>query len=227
MAARILGSLLVGITLTVVVEAQRLTQVPASVATEAKGHPMAFAMLLADAAVPVGIEIAAADRRPPTRPEFERRTASAAIDTVLNTFNGAQRGYLAQPVNDVVVITPARGSSYLKRRLDLAPEDLVVSGAMAAIRKVFAPLDPELDRPGATLGSTFVDPAQSGRDRTITFTPGGTVLDALNEIAKQSGQGWFVATEERPGHTEPEITAVGLIHRGGASTQIPVTSAAR
>lgn len=71
---------------------------------------------------------------------------------------------------------------------------------------------------GGVLSSRLVDAAKSGDDKTITLMPGGTVVDALNEIARQSGQGWLVITEERPGHTEPEITAVGLIHREGTTT---------
>ena len=187
-----------------------------SVSLATSGRPLEVAIALAQAGIPIGLELHAADRDPgPKRDRTDPLHPSVSIPALVEAFNRSHTSYRAASMDGVLVIRPANGHhSYLESPLTL--KDPVVTGAMAALRVIFGPIDVQLNAPGGIVGSRFVTPEESGDHVTITLPPGTTVISALNTLVKQSGQGWLVITTPSRHGAKLDVTEIGLIHPNGA-----------
>jgi hypothetical protein len=136
-------------------------------------------------------------------------------------FNSRHADYHAELTGDVFVIRPvARKATYLDG--PAPPLQVRVRGVMDAGRKIFSPLDPRIDPPGARLGSFLggldtdlglnVDVYLDGRGRKA--------IDLLNDVAmKGPGHAWLVLTT---GDETSRISAFGFIHQNGSTTELKV-----
>lgn len=210
------------ITIESIVAVQPAGGLPDGVQSVAQGHPMALAMVLVNASVPVGLEVLPSDKLPPSKPDFtiEQKDVSD-LAAVVSVFNRSHAQYEAELIEGVVVIRPiARKTTYLDRPIEVGHE--AMTGAMLAIRRIFADIVPGGDSPGGILGSRFTGAEEAGAYVTISLVTADTVLDAINEVARQAIQGWLVVRAESPDTEEPQILEVGLIHSGGAISVIPL-----
>lgn len=199
-------------------------QVPAALASAARGRPIEFAMLLAHASIPVGLEVYGSDRDPRTMPDWRsiRGDEMVPLAVVIAAFNESHGDYGAELMDGVLVIRPlARRAPFLDQPLMVS--DLEVTGVETALRKMFKPIDPTLDAGGGILGSRSVTPEEAGDFMTVRFTPGKTVLQTLNELAIQTGHGWKVVTtgsEEKKGASQ--IVFAGFLHRRSITSGIQI-----
>ena len=133
-------------------------------------------MLLAHLSVRVGIEVLEADRTPRRMPAFDATYQQPLpIAKAVDAFNASNQDYVATVLEEVVVIRPRTDRvNYLDEPLVI--KDPVITGASAALRRVFSALNPALGRGGAIVGSRPVDPVAAGDYVTITLTPGRSVI---------------------------------------------------
>jgi len=207
----------VAVTFTCLSGARPLAQTALSTWDQvAKGEPISFATSLVTAGVPVGAELSVADMTPTVRPDVTRlSTRPPDVNVLVQIFNEAHAEYVAAIIGNVVVIRPSSlGLAYLDVPLRISP--LVTTGAILALKHVFGPIQPSLAG-DVIAGSRSVDPEEAGDLLTITFTPGGKVLDALNDLAVQASAGWLVATA-RDTQSATILAEVALIYRGGSIT---------
>lgn len=180
-------------------------------------------MALADASVPSGLELWSSDRVPPDKPPFDiNRRPTVGLAELAQAFNTYHDDYRAAVLDGVLVVRPARRrAAYLDRDSKLEP--MVVTGLMAAERKIFADLDPALAKPGGLAGSTInLDPSESGEYTNVFLDGGGRkVIDVLNQLAKQTQRAWLVITSNDD--QAPRVLEFGLIHRGGSSTHVALS----
>ena len=192
--------------------------VPAGLLAATQQEPLAFAMSLADASVPNGLETSAPVQRPVRKPDFDLgKQATATVDQVVDAFNLHHGDYRASLVDGVVVIRPATNrAAYLDLPSTLEPT--VVTGLMSGVRSIFAGLDPRVAAPGGIAGSGL--PADERGDfNTVSLDGHGrSIVGVLNQLAKQSGRGWFVVTTKGAGGLR--VRSFGLIHRHGSISQI-------
>jgi hypothetical protein len=217
-------SIAVGIALTIAVfAAQPAGQGSAPWSAAARARPIEFALSLANASIPVGVETSVAERLPHRKPALNLvREPSLSVDALASAFNSSHTNERAEVLNGVLVIRPVtRRARYLDQ--PLPDGDLVLTGAMFTLRRIFAGLDPRLDS-GGIVGSRLAGPEESGDDVTITLTPGGTVLRALNEMTAQTRQGWLVVAESSSESGTPDIVEIALLHRGGSASRVPLSS---
>jgi hypothetical protein len=201
-----------------VVFSQTNQAVPASLLLKSQASPFEFAMLLAETAVPSGLELRESDNvRPRLKPDFniERAQKAQAADLV-KAFNSRHSDYRATWMDGVFVIRPTQKTAqYLDE--PLVREPIAVTGVTTAANHVFAPLDPTL-LTGAFIGSYFGDSADRGDDIPISLddTGGPRVIDRLNQIVRQAPRTWYVLTREV--ENKVRIVRFGFIQRGGVST---------
>jgi hypothetical protein len=205
----------------VMAHTEAASQAPSALSVTAKLRPVEFAMLLANAAIPVGLEVDVADRSPSSMPPFDvAKELSAPAPSVVAAFNSNHRDYRATVLDGVIVIRPsANQASYLTEKI--GADELVQTGAMRALQRVFSGLtpNPRLRSEGGLVGSRLgVTGTDAGDYSTVTLRSGTTVLDALNDIALQSGQGWVVVTAGAGGSAE--IVQAGLLHKRGSKSVI-------
>jgi len=214
------GSVLVGLALFTVTPTPGQEPAPGSLIGAARTAPIEFAMLLAHLSVPVGLEVSAADRLPQRMPAFDSRYSTPLpVAEAINLFNASHRNYVAAISEDVVVIRPvADRINYLD--VELLRDDVVVTGAINALERIFSPIYPPPESGRGRIGSRLVDLATGGEYVAVRLSAGMTVLSALNDLAKQSRLGWVVETDTR--QKTKVITWVGLLHgRGSFGFQIP------
>jgi hypothetical protein len=187
----------------------------------AQRSPWEFAMLLANASVPSGLELLDIDDvRPLKRPDFSLdRTAKIPANDLVKAFNSQHSDYHATLMDGVFVIRPVvRPVRFLDQPCALN-SPIVVTGLLSAARRLFAPLDPSLSNGLGTTGS-FVNaaPDELGENIPITVDGDRRVIDNLNQIVRQSPRTWYVVTKSRPDN-ERRIIRFGFIHSQGATIE--------
>jgi hypothetical protein len=201
--------------------------VPVSLLAHANADPKTFVHLLAEAGVPAGLEMRQADferrfglARPWDRADWSQeklaRQAKVPIEQVVSAFNEHHADYRATIIDTVVVIRPVpQRVTYLDSPAPFGR--LRAVGLMTIAERVFASLDPALDRPGGRPGSSLGQ-ADRGWNLELSVTGVGlTILEALNEIVRQApGHQWLVVTTA--GDT-PRIERLGFVHRNGATSE--------
>lgn len=202
---------------------QRDPEVPSALLVAAQQSPLELVMALADASVPAGLELLSSDRLPRRKPAFDvEPRPTVGLTDLRQAFNTRHADYRAAVLDDVLVVRPTRRTAaYLDQDSNLEP--IVITGVMAAARKIFADLDPALARPGGLAGSAInLDPQERGEYTDVSLDGRGRkVIDVLNQLAKQSQRAWVVITsnDDRP----PRVLEFGLIHRGGSSTRVSLS----
>lgn len=207
---------------------QTVQQVPALLLLESSRPTIEFAMLLADASVPSGIEIRQTDGAYFRQLQFglDRRD-TVPVTKVIDAFNVTHADYQAALRDGVFVIRPiGRRAQFIDtpsivQRLDVA-------GMMNALNKVFAQLVPSLGIPPAGIIRNFLGgvPPDLG-DEVVVHVDGfdgeKRVIDVLNDIVKQAPRTWYVETSTTDHTKEPQIVRVGFLLRNGKGIleQIP------
>lgn len=204
--------------------AQRPLMVPSDLLSQVKRAPLEFAVFLANASVPTGIEIKEGDDAYPRRPPIARKESQAieqipVIDLVM-AFNAQQRDYSAAVIGDVFVIRPTSGrAAFLDSASRIVPRVAVV-GVIEAERTILSPLSPGLLTPmiGAGSGSEALKGLTT--EFVLDGSDGRTVLDTLNQIVLRLPGAWQATTRERQGRSE--IVKFGFIYSDSAHTVLPV-----
>lgn len=195
--------------------------VPSQLRLATRADPMAFSMMLAHASVPAGVELRATDATPRSKPDLSfKPEPRMSLSDLVDAFNAGRADYRAAAIEGVLVIRPAAAkASYLDQPSGVGK--LEVTGVLNAVRKVFAGLEPSLAT-GGVLGSYIgVNSDQRGDDVALVLDgTGRTVLDVLNQIAKQSGKTWFVVSS--PDERSPTVLKFGVMHPGGSSSIIEI-----
>jgi hypothetical protein len=199
------------IALSAVALAQASNTVPASLLLKAQRSAVEVAFLLANASVPSGLEIREADDlypKPPPDYTLDLTQQVPASD-VVKAFNAQHRDYQAAVLDGVFVIRPADASvRFLDEPSTIRPVVTII-GAMAAMRRVFAALDPELS--GVVLNSL----GHEGENTPVALDGTGNhkVIDTLNQVAKQTRSTWQVKTRKHG--KEWRVAEFGVIHEHG------------
>lgn len=199
------------------------SQVPAALLAAVGEPPLVFIGLLAEAAVPAGLEIKQPERfRPASKAYDIDRDSTTSVAELIKVFNLSNRDYRAESMADVVVIRPAeRKAAYLDS--SAPPGWISGRGLMSMTEKLFAPLHPTLaisgGRPGSLLSPMGME---IDRGENVQLTVDATrrrVIDVLNEIAKQApGHPWLVTTDD----PAAKIVRFGFMHRHGTTTEQPL-----
>ncbi len=199
--------------------AQVRPTVPSALLAWAGRSPVEFAMALAYASVPSGLEIRESDDIPPSaRPEFKIDPAqNIHASELAKAFNSNRSDYRAVVMGEVLVIRPTEDRMPFLDLPSTIDSPLRVTGLMAAARQVFSALDPGLR--GPVLNSM-------GRESDtipIVLDGGGAhkVIDTLNQIVLQArSRTWFVTTrKEREGI---HVVGFGIIEANGARRTQPM-----
>jgi hypothetical protein len=169
--------------------------VPSSLLVAAQRSPVEFAMALANASVPAGLEIRESDDVPPdARPTSKvDREREVPVSEVVKAFEARRRDYRVVVMQGVLVIRPIDGTlSFLDEASTIDPPVSVV-GVMASVRRVLSPLDPRLS--GVVLNSY----GRKGEDVPVMLDGSGgrQVIDTLNQIVKQAPPRTWVVTTRR------------------------------
>jgi hypothetical protein len=205
-------------------------QVPAALLAAADRDPVAFVMLLAEAAIPAGLEVREPDAHPKSGQRFDLpRDAGtapmAAANDLIAAFNRAHPEYQAAMADGVIVVRPAtRVPDYLDQPSTLG--QFTGKGLMRVAEHLFAPLDPKLAAPGGRLGSypgAIGVEVDRGEQLQITVDGRGlTNLGVLNQVARQAaGHPWLVVVDDIA--RTPHIVRVGFINRAGTTTETSLT----
>jgi hypothetical protein len=198
--------------------AQAVPDVPSGLVAASRLPPMSFAMSLVDNFVPTGIEVRGSPigpREPMPAFDLDRQNVVPVTD-VIQGFNTAHSDYRATWTDNVILIRP------IERRLRFLDSaagfvTMTVQDPLLALARVFEPIEPRLG--GRTrAGSSMASRTERGADITVTLVGAGqSVVQVLNQLATQSDRGWVVYTMV-PEAGPPQINAIGLIHRHGATT---------
>jgi len=209
------------VALTGVLLGQTNITVPSPLITMAQRPPWEFAMLLANASVPSGLEVRDIDVvRPLKRPNFALdRSVNIPVADLIKAFNSQHTDYHAELANGVFVVRPTvRPARFLDQPSHLT-SPIVATGLMGAARRLFAPLDPSLASGLGTTGS-FVNasPDDLGENIPISVNGDRNVIDSLNQIVLQSPRTWYVVTTKRQ-NGETLIIRFGFIHGQGITIE--------
>jgi hypothetical protein len=171
---------------------------------------MDFAFLLANASIPAGIEIRERDSNPATTLlDYSHSLSSqvAAAD-VVRSFNAEHSDYRASIVDGVFVIRPVNGTAHFLDQPSSIDHIVTVDGPMAALRRVFAQLDPRLL--GPVLNSYEGEHAAKV---VLNGSAAHSVLQMLGQVTKQTKKTWQVVIQ---GQDQTwRIVAIGLIYPNG------------
>lgn len=215
---------LVGLAVSTAMADQTGLTVPSSLLVAASQSPVEFAMALAYASIPSGLEIKESDDVPPSRPpafdiDPQRRVA---LDDLVTTFNVQHRDYRAVVMRGgVIVVRPIdRTLSFLDKPSSLSQE-VTVTGVMAAARHVFAAVDPGLTGPVLNSIGRKVDNIPV----VLDGTGGRTVIDTLNQIVTQApGCVWVVTTRDQQNGLR--VIGFGFIQGDGSRRTQPMRDGA-
>jgi hypothetical protein len=193
--------------------AQRGPSVPSALLAWADRSPVEFAMALAYASVPAGLEIRESDDIPPsTRPQLTIDPArNIQASELARAFNSQRSDYDAALMGRVLVIRPTGSALPFLDQPSPIDSPLTVTGLMAAAREVFSVLDPGLR--GPILNSLGRD---SDRIPIVLDGRGARkVIDTLNQIVLQAApsHSWFVTTRKEPDGMR--VVAFGIIEANG------------
>lgn len=194
------------------------TTVPSTLLAQAGRSPREFTALLAAASVPSGLEIKEADAA------YSGQAASSSADAaprspvsqLVSAFNAAHPDYRATLMNGVFVIRPVDGVAPFLDQPSAITSAVTVTGRMAAARRIFAALDPDL------LGVVLNSLGHEGEDASIVLNGAGgrTVIDTLNQVVMQSPSAWLVTTRKEG--NQSRIVSFGLIRKDGGSAVQPM-----
>jgi len=199
---------------------QAQVTVPSAVLAVADSSPFEFAMALANASVPAGLEIRESDDVLPAgyptldgkRPAWFNadRTHRIAGTEVVEAFNRSRRDYRAILMGQVLVIRPVEGTLTFLDQPSSISTPTPVTGAMAAVRRVFADLFPTLS--GPILNSL----GHKGDDVPVVLDGGARrVIDTLNQVVLQAPpRTWVVTTRQQEGNVR--LISFGLIEADGS-----------
>ena len=186
--------------------------VPASLLAAAKQSPVEFAMALAYASVPSGLEIRESDDVMPSRLlEFHVDPKERLpVEDLITTFNAQHRDYRAVVMRGVIVVRPVKGTLPFLDEPSPLSREVTVTGLMAAATRVFAAVDPSLTGP-------ILDSMGRKSDEIpvrLDSRGGRTVIDTLNQIVSQApGRTWVVTTRRE--HDAVKVVSFGLIEANG------------
>lgn len=204
---------------------QASTTVPSALMSSGARSPTEFAISLAVASVPSGLEVRESDDGPPSPraalvPGFGEKVP---VSQALSVFNAQRQDYRARITDGAIVIRPLHGTAaYLDKSSDI-PAATKVVGVMAAARRIFVALAPELGGPIAVSGS------RKGEDLPLVLDGSGgrTVIDTLNQIVAQApGRAWVVTTRQDP-DGGVRVTAFGFIEGDGSRRNQPMPARSR
>ena len=199
-------------------------QVPRALVLESGRPVLEFAMLMANASIPSGIEIRHADATHFRRLRFDQVSGSTVpVSTLVDQFNTTHADYRASMKDGVLVIRPVeRTTRFLDERSTLQP--VQVTGVMNALTRVFGQLVPSLAVPSASLGSFLGGvPPDLGENVTIDLNGAGRpVLDVLIDIVKQAPRTWYVETEPVDEGANPRISRIGFLLANGKGVFQPI-----
>lgn len=202
--------------------AQARVTVPSAVLAAAAASPLEFAMALANASVPAGLEIRESEDVLPAswptvngrRPAWFNadRTHRIAATEVVDAFNGSRRDYHAVLMGQVLVIRPVGGTLAFLDQPSAISGPTHVTGAMAAATRVFTDLFPELSGPILNSGG------RKGDDVPVVLDGGARkvkVIDTLNQIVLQAPlRTWVVTTRQQA--QDVRVISYGLIEADGS-----------
>ena len=177
---------LAGIVALTVLPGAQVT-VPEPLVRHAAG-PVEFAMALARAGVPSGLEVHEADDvLPHPFPEFPRTGSRVSAAVAIGAFNAKNPRYRAVLADGVVVIRPIDKALRFLDQPAAIGSDVKIVGVMAAARRLFAPIAPCL------LGPVLGSGTRAGEDLSLRLDgTGRTVMETLNHIVKQQPRTWVV-----------------------------------
>ena len=201
------------------IAAQTGLTVPSAVRVAAEASPVEFAMALANAAVPAGLEIRESDNVMPAswptingrRPAWFNadRIDRIAMTELIDAFNASRRDYRAVLMGQVLVIRPVDGTFAFLDQASAISSPTRVTGAMAAARRVFADLVPMSGVAPNSIG-------HKGDDLPVVLDGGGLrVIDTLNQIVLQAPPRTWVVTTRQDAH-EVRVVSIGLIEADGS-----------
>jgi len=151
------------------------------------------------------------DDGPPLRPAVEIDPQQRVpLNDLVTTFDAQHRDYRAVVMRrGVIVVRPVKGRlSFLDEPSPIS-QTTTVTGLMAAVRRVFAALDPGLT--GPVLNS--IGPKCEDITVVLDGTGGRTEMDTLNQIVTQApGRVWVVTTREEPDGVR--VVSFGLMEAG-------------
>jgi hypothetical protein len=209
--------LLVGVAFASPIFAQTNGTAPANLLIAAQKSPGEFAMLLATASVPSGIELKEGDEfYPSVNPDYTMNvTNTVPVTDLVKMFNSQHHDYRATTVDGVLVIRPLEGRvRYLDEPSPIKGHTAVV-GLMTAAKHVFLPLQPGLL--GPTVGSRLGE-GDRGEDAHVALDGVGSqkVMDSLNQIVRQVPRTWYVVS--RQVGDEWQIARFGFLHGSGMTS---------
>jgi hypothetical protein len=195
--------------------------VPAPLLVAAQGSPLEFAMALAIASVPAGIEIRQPDDVLPANlpiPDELRPPGQGAasahrvpLTEVVRTFN-RRSDYRAVETGGVLVIRPVREMTPILDEASAITAPTKITGVMAAARRVFSQVNPAFA--GPALGSMYGH--MHGEDLTVVLDGSGrTVIETLNQIVRQAPPRIWVVTTQKQGDAV-RIVQFGFIAADGS-----------
>jgi hypothetical protein len=195
--------------------------VPSSLLVAASRSPVEFIKALAYASIPSGLEIRESDdvMPSPLPRAFDIDRERVSLDGLIATFNAAHPDYHAVVMRGgVTVVRPIRGTLPFLDQPSSLSNVVTVTGALAAARLVFTPVDSRLA--GPILNSL----GHEGEDVPVLLDGGGgrTVVDTLNRIVTQApGRSWVVTTrEERDGGVR--VIGFGFVDADGRRLTQPM-----
>jgi hypothetical protein len=194
---------------------------PMTLIEAARLDPESFARALAAARVPAGLEVRDVDRpRSGHGQAFAPASPSLSLDDLVFEFNTAHPAYRGAVLNNVIAIGPLTSRA---RFLDapVPPGRLVATGLMAALRKLFEPLDHTLSPTGGVLGSQIGSAVEIGNQVKVDIDVTGLTVRAclLRLSVLAPGHVWIVVTSG----TEPWIEQVGFLHANGSGTYLRIS----
>jgi hypothetical protein len=185
--------------------------VPASLLESARLQPIEFAMALAAAQVPAGLELRESDERPFSEPaRVDRHGPRTSLGEVVASFNSSHQEYTARLTQDnIVVIRPVKDALSFLDEPSHIRQPSKVAGVMYAAQLVFSAIAPRL------AGGIILDSLPDDAIIVLDGSQSRTVIDTLNQIVLQApGRCWVVKTRGKGNAVR--ITEYGFIEASGA-----------
>jgi hypothetical protein len=217
--------------ISLVVASQAPSTVPEGLRNVAQSSPVEFVMALANAGIPVGLEIDESDdvlppdwpTRNGKRPAWYHLDESqrVALSEIIAAFNSHHQTYRAAAMGGVLVIRPVSGRSAFLDAPASVSGTATAKGTMAAARRLFVAIEPALA--GPSLNSLRSDD-QGAIDVDGSGSP--SVIQMLNRIVTQQAAGpwraWVVIT--RKDGTSVKLVQFGFIGKDGSRRKQGLTT---